>query len=673
MKRFLSLVLCLMLVLGVASVTSTVASAEEDVLIYKINNGSATITGLIDPSYSGDIVIPDMLEGYNVSKIDSYAFNNCLGISTITIPSTVTYIDDHAFNYCNNVTDVYYQGSIADWCQKLNIDFSGNGVLNEKLRINGEPIVDLVIPDSVTQIRDYAFSGVSSIKTITIPSTVTYIDDHAFNYCNNVTDVYYQGSIADWCQKLNIDFSGNSILNEKLIIDGILIKEATEIIIPEGTTIIREYAFSGSFQVEKITIPTSLKSVGSHAFNGWSKLSDIFYSGTVSQFGSISVNSSGNSYFINATKHFGLSVKLISNNSVYASETLQSGETYTFPENPVNGTMRFLGWNEKSDGSGEPYFEGDTLVITASQTFYAQWECLHDGGTVIKNKVNPGCETEGYTGDTCCAVCGKVLSAGSSVGATGHQWTHSESWNSTYSRCTINFKCMNNQNHIKSVECASTGGTVVSPTCTEDGFAIYNISYSGAEGNVEVSKRVTLPATGHSYTSTVTKPATCSEQGIRTYTCSKCPHSYTEPIPTLKHTDTNNDGACDKCGAVTDQNKYNAEKLKNISISVPSGKSINIGLRVTITASVSNLPEEYSIALFDGSKMVKKGDNKSVTYTSDELTESKTFTAKIVDGSNKPAGKNGQSKSVTVTVNTGFFAMIIAFFQKLFGGGVVNL
>ena len=130
---------------------------------------------------------------------------------------------------------------------------------------------------------------------------------------------------------------------------------------------------------------------------------------------------------------------------------------------------------------------------------------------------------------------------------------------------------------------------------------------------------------------------------------------------------------CDKCGTLTDQNKYNATKLKNISISVPANKNINTGLKVTITASVKNLPDEYCIALFDGNTMVQKGDNKSVTFTSDELTEAKTYTAKIVDGRNKVVSSNTQNKSVTVTVNTSFFAMIIAFFQKLFGGGIVKL
>ena len=491
-------------------------------------------------------------------------------------------------------------------------------------------------------------------------------------------------------------------------------------VIPEGVVSIGGSAFSGCINLSTVTTPKSLQKIDSYAFYGCSALTDVYYGGSVGDYGAINIETYSNTPFINATKHFGLSVKLILNDSVYASETLQSGESYTFPDNPVNGTLEFLGWNEKADGLGESYFEGDTLVITASQTFYAQWECLHTGETEIRDYVAPTCVKKGYTGDTYCVVCGQKIADGTSINAnghtpadstveenrvnstctqdghynevlrckicneiisstektipaTGHRWSHTEYWSTDYSKCTIVFECQNDSNHIKSVECTSTGGTVVNPTCTEDGFAIYYISYSGAEGNVDVSKKVTLTASGHSYTVTASKPATCSETGFKTYYCSECKNTYTETLPTLNHTDSNNDGLCDRCGVLTDQNKYNVAKLKNISISIPANKSVNTGLKVTITASVKNLPDEYCIALFDGNTMVQKGDNKSVTYTSDELTETKTYTAKIVDGRNKAVSSNSQNKSVTITVNTGFFAMIIAFFQKLFGGGVVKL
>lgn len=52
----------------------------------------------------------------------------------------------------------------------------------------------------------------------------------------------------------------------------------------------------------------------------------------------------------------------------------------------------------------------------------------------------------------------------------------------------------------------------------------------------------------HTYTATVATPATCTEPGIMTYTCVDGDDAYTETIPALGHTDSDNDGHCDNCG-----------------------------------------------------------------------------------------------------------------------------
>lgn len=59
-------------------------------------------------------------------------------------------------------------------------------------------IKSITIPNSVTSIGNYAFSGCSSLESITIPNSVTSIGNYAFSGCTNLADIYYQGSYSQW-------------------------------------------------------------------------------------------------------------------------------------------------------------------------------------------------------------------------------------------------------------------------------------------------------------------------------------------------------------------------------------------------------------------------------------------------------------------------------------------
>ena len=91
---------------------------------------------------------------------------------------------------------------------------------------------------------------------------------------------------------------------------------------------------------------------------------------------------------------------------------------------------------------------------------------------------------------------------------------------------------------------------------------------------------------------------------------------------------------------------------------------------VTVTASCSNVPEGYTLVLYDGDKEVAKGSNSSVSYTiPGEVSSDRTFTARVVDAAGKvqkDSNGNELSGTVIVKVKTGFFNNLIAFFRKLF-------
>ena len=83
------------------------------------------------------------------------------------------------------------------------------------------------------------------------------------------------------------------------------------------------------------------------------------------------------------------------------------------------------------------------------------------------------------------------------------------------------------------------------PTCTTEGLKTFTCTKCGNE------YRVILGATGHSYTSKVTTAATCTKNGVKTFTCGSCGHKYTEVIAATGHNYSN--GKCTVCG-VADAN-----------------------------------------------------------------------------------------------------------------------
>ena len=123
-------------------------------------------------------------------------------------------------------------------------------------------------------------------------------------------------------------------------------------------------------------------------------------------------------------------------------------------------------------------------------------ELCNHSHTEIKDAAAAGCETEGYTGDTYCTDCGALVSEGSVVAATGHDWD---------------------------------AGVISKPaTCTEDGTRTYLCANCG-----QIRDEV-IKASGHSFGDwVVTKPATAAVKGEKQRTCAICGYVETAEIDAL--------------------------------------------------------------------------------------------------------------------------------------------
>ena len=214
MKKLLSIVLAIAVIVcavpfGAFSLT---ASAYEIAIVgavsgnytYAVSDRKAIITD-VNTSISGNVTVPSSLGGYPVTVIDGIAFEDCVGITKITIPNSVTEIGYSAFEGCvslasvvlpNTITHINY-GTFRD-CVALNsITIPGSVTsIGEYAFYKCRSLTNITIPDSVISIGYAAFGNCSSLASITMGKGVVSIDDWAFDECNNLSDIHYCGTSA---------------------------------------------------------------------------------------------------------------------------------------------------------------------------------------------------------------------------------------------------------------------------------------------------------------------------------------------------------------------------------------------------------------------------------------------------------------------------------------------
>ena len=171
-------------------------------------------------------------------------FIGCRSLTSLIIPDSVTNIGDYAFSGCRSLTDI-------------------------------------VIPDSVTNIGDYAFWNCGSLTNIVIPNSVTSIGDNAFEYCFSLSNLIIPDgvtSIGDGA------FVGCTSLSSVVIPDSVscignnafgCCESLTDIVIPNSVTSIGESAFYECSSLTEVVIPDSVTSIGDKAFFCCRSLTDI--------------------------------------------------------------------------------------------------------------------------------------------------------------------------------------------------------------------------------------------------------------------------------------------------------------------------------------------------------------------------------------------------------------
>ena len=193
-------------------------------------------------------------ENSQLTSIGDEAFYICSSLTAITIPESVTSIGYAAFAYCSSLTAI----TVAEG----NAKYDSRGGCNAIIETNSNTLIagcyTTIIPESVTSIGDYAFSGCENLTAITIPESVTSIGYSAFAYCSSLTAITIPTSVTS--------IGGGAFYR---------CTSLTAITLPESVTSIGDYAFRYCFSLTAITIPEGVTSIAYAAFNGCSSLTAI--------------------------------------------------------------------------------------------------------------------------------------------------------------------------------------------------------------------------------------------------------------------------------------------------------------------------------------------------------------------------------------------------------------
>ena len=150
-------------------------------------------------AFSGCSGLTSLTIPSSVTEIGSYAFEDCSGLTSLTIPSSVTSIGWYAFEGCSGLTSLTIPSSVTEIGRETFMGCSGLTSLTIPSSVTSigwsafsdcSGLTSLTIPSSVTSIGYYAFSGCSGLTSLTIPSSVTSIDDNAFSGCSGLTSIY---------------------------------------------------------------------------------------------------------------------------------------------------------------------------------------------------------------------------------------------------------------------------------------------------------------------------------------------------------------------------------------------------------------------------------------------------------------------------------------------------
>ena len=220
----------------------------------------------------------------NVETLGNFAFSSCANLATVTIRNSQQNIPESCFEDCTSLNNVHIPSGVRiigneafKGCTSLtNLVFDNpiQGLLTTigESAFEGCGLTSVDIPSTVTRVETWAFYGNTNLTTVTIGTGMQYMGSNLFYNCTNLATVNYN---ATHCNTIACSFgsTGNStktlhIGNNVNYIPGNAFAglKLASVTIPNGVTVIGEYAFYGCKNITEINIPNSVTTIGYAAF-----------------------------------------------------------------------------------------------------------------------------------------------------------------------------------------------------------------------------------------------------------------------------------------------------------------------------------------------------------------------------------------------------------------------
>ncbi len=462
--------------------------------VYSSGTCGKNLTWILD--FQGTLTISgegDMLDFRGMGSIPPWEMNSNL-IKAIIVEDGITSIGEKAFfSFYPELSSITMADSVTDIGASA---FYGNKALDK-----------VVLGKNVKSVGDYAFFSCTALTSVTISNSIANIGESVFSGCSSLTDVYYSGTEEEWD---NIAFGNDNeeLLNANIHYNCHITPDDHDYVAVVTAPTCTEQGFTTYSCICGSAYITDMVREKGHDYK------EVIIYPTCTTDGNVNYVCNACGERLPGNKMPALGHKYFDTVTTVPTCIEVGSRTYTCSrcDSNYSETIPFVG-----------HTLGAAATCTTDQVCTVCGEVLteklgHDYNAVV---TAPTCTEDGYTTYTC-LVCGNGYS-GDFVDAEGHSYS---SEITTAATCTADgvktFTC-SKCNHSYTEAIAKTDHKWTAATCT-------------APKTCSVCKTSEGTALGHNYTSKVTKAATCTAAGVKTFTCSKCSNSYTESIPATGHT-----------------------------------------------------------------------------------------------------------------------------------------